>query len=1090
MADRLHGAHVDRQRPTLHNVRRSLSDAASHWQGTIQSINGPGVPQFPLDVAGLAFAHEHPGQIHQVDWGELLAGGENTAFELDFSAEEISNWQDILEILRQWDIDSVIASASTLAVHRGGFRLSYSPLFHGRITQNQRIRIKGHKLHQVKQLEAGRGLLSGGLGYKCYMLFPKMPLSDDGETFLTLEAQRLWYDEVILPALRHACPADVCQHHPSSFSDLRYKANVKQECFPTGAGQPIDIQELIPEQYVEAFWARVVELSNGPGSPGNGQFQDVFLVVCCHGMKLSSKSETVAGAADALKRSFQTCFAFDTADPSWECWVDLGIEDTPVHDAGVTLLRKSQCLRQWAQCFACPDHDKDLIRTTEYPWNTTRDAGSASVELLGTNSLRSRGDIAYNKAYNTNKEMFATPLKGYDLFQNPQFEALPFSQSLIEKWYDLNSRAGSKGYVRKREQLITAYCRTKQRLSTALASAANSSFAARQEFRVSYRLLEYIASADGQGRRHPRSGSMDSESTAISAGSARGGGRAAGTKLTTVNLDESTRTRSTRATASLASEAGNDRPGAHRPFWILPTKAVNAFMAAQMNRWLLILEVLICRTNHTLNGKPVLAEEQQLMNGAMASTVLRLLRYGSNGDAAGPGMQSILAQSWRSRVYKSRSSRNARPDVPEVAGDDDDSYVESEEDESGSERPGQQGSTLQHGVGISDCIERYGIAWLPRDKVLWNTEYPTFTAEAMRTLAVTKNGFQRSFSKTSNIQRKIQDEDTTFTALGHLLGGEDAEEQRRGFHIAAEMVVQDYVKSVIAILASRWTGGSKSPRTKTQLKEFISFAEMSEGEAAGLEGLTYDLASRMVGGVPRVVQARPDRAGGRARNGSSMFGVYNTGLWIDKVHALFAWDDEATEGAKARGWQNASFRLLAQRLRRLVQQEAGDEGVQRFKVITQKVAAQKLWVILQYDFDKLSVMYKPSKCHSQDTKDWVTQLTQLEKTNWAMAQVAQRYRCSTTRPGHQDCYPRPRNPHGLDDAIDDHAAGGKARSGVCKKGLRHGEVQVYGYFDHTICFPLRRQDIYPPEACEDPWLSHLAEFTREIRDARAIQSEE
>jgi hypothetical protein len=56
------------------------------------------------------------------------------------------------------------------------------------------------------------------------------------------------------------------------------------------------------------------------------------------------------------------------------------------------------------------------------------------------------------------------------------------------------------------------------------------------------------------------------------------------------------------------------------------------------------------------------------------------------------------------------------------------------------------------------------------------------------------------------------------------------------------------------------------------------------------------------------------------------------------------------------------------------------------------VAAQKLLVILQYDFTKLSVMYKPSKHHGVDTQQFIKGLTTLEKTNWIILQIAPEYR--------------------------------------------------------------------------------------------------
>lgn len=44
----------------------------------------------------------------------------------------------------------------------------------------------------------------------------------------------------------------------------------------------------------------------------------------------------------------------------------------------------------------------------------------------------------------------------------------------------------------------------------------------------------------------------------------------------------------------------------------------------------------------------------------------------------------------------------------------------------------------------------------------------------------------------------------------------------------------------------------------------------------------------MVGGVPRVVEARRERIDQRTRNGVSLFKSYNTRYWADKVLALFA----------------------------------------------------------------------------------------------------------------------------------------------------------------------------------------------------------
>lgn len=174
-----------------------------------------------------------------------------------------------------------------------------------------------------------------------------------------------------------------------------------------------------------------------------------------HGLKLFSKRDTLDLARNDFLSHLNQYFNLDAEQiPSEDCWLDLSLEDTPVvmgdPNRGVTLLRKLHCLDSWAKQFVCPDHAADLIKARRYYWALTRDSSSTNAELRRTNGLRKRGGIAYNKAYNVNKELFATPLKGYDPFRNLQFEALGCSQDLLERWYSINSVGGWRPGARKR----------------------------------------------------------------------------------------------------------------------------------------------------------------------------------------------------------------------------------------------------------------------------------------------------------------------------------------------------------------------------------------------------------------------------------------------------------------------------------------------------------------------------------------------------------------------------------------------------------------------------------------------------------------
>ena len=49
------------------------------------------------------------------------------------------------------------------------------------------------------------------------------------------------------------------------------------------------------------------------------------------------------------------------------------------------------------------------------------------------------------------------------------------------------------------------------------------------------------------------------------------------------------------------------------------------------------------------------------------------------------------------------------------------------------------------------------------------------------------------------------------------------------------------------------------------------------------------------------------------------------------------------------------------------------------------------WAILQYDYDKLSVLYKASRHHSKDTQEEISNLSLLERMNWLVPQMSDKY---------------------------------------------------------------------------------------------------
>jgi hypothetical protein len=268
--------------------------------------------------------------------------------------------------------------------------------------------------------------------------------------------------------------------------------------------------------------------------------------------------------------------------------------------------------------------------------------------------------------------------------------------------------------------------------------------------------------------------------------------------------------------------------------------------------------------------------------------------------------------------------------------------------------------------------------------ILWNV-IPTFTEQALKELALADNAFQKSFHKTRNIQKLLLREDTMLKLFRSYL----RESEIAGLKMGVQLSIQSYVQEVLALLAQRWTEGPRNP--KRRLEEFIASVGLEEEETSGLRGLSWVMVAKLIGSPPRIVGVRQSKAGGKARNGKAHFAQHDTGLWKDKVFALFAWDDERADAGKKRGWHNAAFRLLTRRLHSIVVEEAGNLGGRRFLALLKHYAAQRLWMVPQYDYDKLSVMYKASKHHSQSTKEEIRALTPLERTNWLVPQLSSKY---------------------------------------------------------------------------------------------------
>ncbi|KAK3081785.1 hypothetical protein LTS18_002791 [Coniosporium uncinatum] len=561
--------------------------------------------------------------FNTVSWRTLITGGDrlHSKPRLSFAKSEDRACSELGEEVTQatikWDVDSVLFLTTTLAVFRGGFNFSYYPPYLYGLRQNPRVTFGGRNPHKIKNMRIGSGTIAAGYRYTCHVCFPELQATASGEIHLSDAHQEVWIDQIVIPALRRTYPPDVFDSHPFTFKEVRAKARVGREAAVTieqaaeqvGAST-IDMKFFLPAEGLEPFWSTVVRLCQRVNPPdsrvGVHDFRAPILVVSSHDLKSHLRQDSFGDVQSLFTNHLERLFVLDRRD-----WIpegihcDLGVECRPTVP-GITLLNKSHCLRTWAGLFDCPMSRTSRTKRTFFTWNNTRDAGSASVELAPSNTLQVVGGLIYHKAYNKIIRLHQTPFKKYGPFDNPQFEALAYSQELIDQWYTTARARGAPGASAKRAQLLLGLQRTRLRISEILTGhpishplgevaddirqrRRQSSWAIRREFRLRLSVFQQLS------------------------------------ELPNVSLDR-----------EQSHPVEEDILVRHRPYWVCLTTDVLDLWAADINRWLFAAEVLISRATDGPPGSGRLAcsTEEQLVNGAMLAAVLRIIRMSFSGDVA------------------------------------------------------------------------------------------------------------------------------------------------------------------------------------------------------------------------------------------------------------------------------------------------------------------------------------------------------------------------------------------------------------------------------------------------------------------------
>ena len=647
-------------------------------------------------------------------------------------------------------------------------------------------------------------------------------------------------------------------------------------------GHPIDIKYTVPASRCASFWECVLRTSED-----DPEFTRPLLVIAAHDLKGLTQRTTPALVKVDFREHLVSCYLlyhdYFRAD---DAWLDMGVEDNPVTD-GVTLLRKSHCVEQWARSFCHPEERAKYLTVERYPFMLTRDAASISVTLGSNNRLRSDGHFAYNKAYNINKNLFDTPYKGFQAFGKDQFEGLGFDQAHIDSCTAVNNRGRTAVATResaiKKVELVRQYEQTKQRVATALEAAVDqqTSFGVRSECRISWPLFVYSEFSDDEH---------------------------------VVDLP-----------FPLAHEPEMDDAGPHRAYWVLATADVNHYISASLNRWVFLLEASATRCSHG-PGRPTAPAIQQRLHGITISACRRILVL-SLGGIAPSRMPELMRDRMETRQHRERRLRRLQR---EAVGDDDDTDLDEDPKSIASdeeEEPLPRSNLV--GLGLAQAIRQFGTIWLQPDQFLWEA-LPVIRPVLLERsrLPLAQNTFYNSFHRIDNLPTILTDQDRrpgyfrgACRMLAIILTELDGEEvdrealvRRRNrqeaavLDLAAEMVMQSYIECVIDCLVSRARKTEGFPNNATAARNAL-LLPLTRNEANGACGLTYVMVERMVGQEPYIARARTPRSHDRRAN---VLGRYQeSGRWRDRIRGLLGYND-LEHGMRT--WEHHAFRTLHRQL--------------------------------------------------------------------------------------------------------------------------------------------------------------------------------
>ncbi|KAH7465136.1 hypothetical protein FOMA001_g17343 [Fusarium oxysporum f. sp. matthiolae] len=244
----------------------SLAERAQHLQSMLPSM---------VDIFGKTASYEP--SAHFSKWESFLS--RPPVEPLSFKKAQSTLPVVSVTVNRSWDIDSIWIGARGLQAIRppNDFRLSFLPSFALNHSREQIIQPHGIDIAKTRHIHFGT-FNASSVRFAAFVLFPHAaqgPVSTTSasKNFLSLERQRDFYDQIVIPAVYETIPLPFRQEVPQSYDMVYAKSRSYEEKVGNNRWKKDDqsrayrLEYKLPALNLARFWDSVVSKANSVAIP-------------------------------------------------------------------------------------------------------------------------------------------------------------------------------------------------------------------------------------------------------------------------------------------------------------------------------------------------------------------------------------------------------------------------------------------------------------------------------------------------------------------------------------------------------------------------------------------------------------------------------------------------------------------------------------------------------------------------------------------------------------------------------------------------------------------------------------------------------